>query len=318
MRAVTITKSHDGKKIGRVLRQLFPSLPPSELYKAFRKRDIKINGIRVKEDHQVLAGDIVQIYITDEILDKKGHSTPSQPDASHEAPKAFTVVFQDSNLIIVNKEQGIFVQPEKDRQEKSLIELVNIYIKENSSPYEGEGISFTPSLCHRLDRNTGGLVIIAKNQPALDAMLHLIKHREIKKYYLCYVKGKMPSKCAELKGYLFKDQKKSRVYVSDVRTAGSQEIITRYRVLEYIPEKDISRLEVELVTGRTHQIRAHLAHGGHPIIGDGKYGTNAINRPLGAKTQMLWAYKLVFDFNEGGVLNYLKGREFSVEPGFKI
>lgn len=309
MRKIIIDNTLDGKRTDKALRVSFPAAPVSAFYKAFRKKDIKVNGVRVKEDHIVSTGDVLEVYISDNILEA------SVLEANSESDKALSIVFEDSNLIIIDKEQGICVHPDREQEDNTLIDLVQNYLNKKNM---NSGVSITPSLCHRLDRNTGGLVVIAKNEPALKTMLKLIKDKEIKKFYLCYVKGRMEKKSDELRAFLLKDETKSRVFVSNNKAKGSLEIITRYTVVKYLPNKDISLLEVELVTGRTHQIRAHLAHTGHPIIGDGKYGTNAVNRPLGAKQQMLWAYKLVFNFKDGGFLNYMKGRSFEVKPRFKF
>ncbi|MCX8128647.1 MAG: RluA family pseudouridine synthase [Clostridia bacterium] len=307
MRSIVITEETSNKKIDKAIKELFPRMPASAMYKAFRKKDVKVNGVRVKDDYIVLLGDRLELYITDDILDGKGFSLNS----------GFSIVYEDVNLLIVNKEQGIPVHPDKDQVSNTLIDLVQAYLKEKGeySPHKSD--SFPPSLCHRLDRNTGGLLIIAKNEKSLKVMLDKIKSKEVKKYYQCLVSGRMQKQEEELKAYLTKDERKSRVFIDDKRTRDSLEIVTRYRVLSY--ENNISKLEIELVTGRTHQIRAHLAHIGHPIIGDGKYGTNAINRPLKAKFQALWAYKLKFSFcSDAGILNYLKGKTFEVKPTFKI
>jgi len=310
MREITVSRENSGKRIDRFIRETFKNMPASAMYKAFRKKDIKVNGVRVKDDYIVSEGDRLEIYIVDEILD-------GVPRVGNESfIKGFSVVYEDSNLLIVNKEQGIPVHPDREQPDNTLIDFVHEYLEHKGEFIRGNPNSFVPSLCHRIDRNTGGLVIIAKNQETLRIMLKKIKTREVRKFYQCLVTGKMEKKEDELHSYLVKDERKSRVYVSDTPVKGSVKIITKYRVLSC--ENDISRLEVELITGRTHQIRAHLAHIGHPIIGDGKYGTNAVNRAMGAKRQMLWAYKLIFDFKDAGLLNYLKGRKFEVEHMFSI
>ncbi len=311
MRTITVTAAQSNKKIGRIIRDSFPQMPSSAMFKAFRKKDVRANGVRVKEDYVVMEGDRLDIYISDEILD-------GVPVSDARNTKAyFDVAYEDTNILVVNKQPGIAVHPDREQPDGTLIDLVHQYLRERDELYAADSDDFKPSLCHRLDRNTGGLVIIAKNSGSLKVLLKKIKDKEIKKYYQCLVWGKMERNCEELTAYLVKDELKSRVFISDSPVKGSQNIITRYRVLSH--ESNISRLEVELITGRTHQIRAHLAHIGHPIIGDGKYGTNAINRPLGAKQQALWAYKLVFDFaGEGESLNYLKGKKIQVVPEFNV
>lgn len=306
MREIIVDQKYDGKRIDRYLKEIFPRLPYGALQKAMRKKDIKVEGIRIKQDYTVHAGEKVEVYIPDDMLDGI-----QGVNASGSLNMGFTVVYEDDNILIVNKEQGIPVHPDKEQDSGTLIDLAASYL-------EQKGEYSKPSLCHRLDRNTGGLVILAKDSESLEIILDRMNAGEIRKYYRCLVKGKMERYSAELTAYLQKDEHKSRVFISDRKVPGSSEIITRYSQLNYDEERDISLLEIELITGKTHQIRAHLAFTGHPIIGDGKYGSNSINRPLGAKIQALWACKLVFNFREAGKLSYLKGRKFQVEPGFKI
>ena len=311
MRTVIVEKKQGYKRIDRFIREAFPHMPPGAMYKALRKKDIKVNGARVKDDHVVAPGDRVEVYIPDRILD-------GMPlDKSRESNKDFTVIYEDSNILIVNKKQGVPVHPDREQSRNTLIDSVRKYLSEKGEYVPDDPYSFPPSLCHRLDRNTGGLLIIARNSASLKIMLKKIKDREVKKYYQCLVKGKMDRKDDELKAYLVKDADKSRVFISGRKTGDSLGIITKYRRLSYDREKDISRLEVELVTGRTHQIRAHLAYTGHPVIGDGKYGSNEINRAYGYRYQALWATGIRFNFKAGTqMLDYLGGREFEVEPEF--
>lgn len=308
MQTLTIDEKQSNKRIDKVIMNIFPSLPSGALYKAFRKKDIKANGIRVKETYITKLQDKIEIYIIDDILNgidangKKNKST------------GFSVVYEDSNILIVNKQQGIPVHPDRDQKEGTLIDNVQEYLYDKGE--FDKRSTFQPSLCHRIDRNTGGLVIIAKTPEALEILLEKIKNREIKKYYQCLVTGTMDKDSAELTAYLEKDERKSRVFINNSPSKNSLKIVTRYKVLSR--GQGMSLLEVELVTGRTHQIRAHLASIGHPIIGDGKYGSNEINRPLGAKYQALWAYKLEFALKNAEELNYLKGRIFEVEPDFQV
>lgn len=359
MKSLTVSGSDHGKRIYSLIRDTFVHLPAGALYKAFRKKDIKVNGKRIKVDYEVSAGDRIEIYIIDDILygraeagsaearstearsaeagsaEARGTETRNIEAGSAETGRnkqagAFKVVYEDGNILIVNKSQGVPVHPDSTQAEGTLIDLVKDYLRQNGIPsnsqntiaeefYQGNSELFTPSLCHRLDRNTGGLVIIAKNSSSLKIMLDKIKNKEVRKYYRCLVFGKMEKNSGELKAYLDKDENKSRVFVYDKMKAGLFTIITRYKVISYDKASDITNLEVELITGRTHQIRAHMAFAGHPVVGDGKYGRNIQNRTVGARYQALWACKIHFDFKtDAGILNYLKGRIFEVEPGFKL
>ncbi len=292
MRNVIALNRHNGKKIDRVIREFFPNVSSGMLYKALRKKDVKVNGNRVKEDYIVNAGDSIDIYIIDELLLGREED-------------GFSIIYDDENLIIANKAAGLPVHPDRNQKEATLIDKLQK--------------KFGPdvALCHRLDRNTSGLIIAAKNQPSLDILLQKIKDKEIEKYYQCIVLGQMEKNQEELIAYHDKNEQISRVFISDVKTLGSQKIITRYKVIDTF--QDTSLLEVELITGKTHQIRAHLAHVGHPIIGDGKYGTNIINKQYSAKCQLLCAYKLVFNFSTTAHhLNYLNNKSFEIKAPFDI
>ena len=286
MRNLVVNKKYDNKKLNVFLQDLFDGLSINTFYKSLRKKDIIVNGLRVKENIIIHTGDTIICYIADDHLFKQIN---------------YDIFYEDDNILIVNKPVGVEVVSQ-DESNKSLTSTLQKKLGYNIMP------------CHRLDRNTSGLVLFAKNTESLNILTEKFKNHEIEKFYKCTVLG-IPAKSQDvLNAYLFKDRKKSIVYVYDSPRKGALKITTSYKVLETNKKNNTSILEVNLHTGRTHQIRAHLAHIGHPIIGDGKYGINEINKKFGKNTQELCAYKLVFNFtSDSGILKYLSNKSFILE-----
>lgn len=295
MQNFRVDKKYDGKQLSKVLLDTFSGLALNTLYKALRKKDIRINDIRTNQDTIVHYGDEVTVYIIDELLYQSF------------IPE---IVYEDDNILVVNKPSGIEVVGEK-----SLTNDLRYFLAQSNHSTNTTTTSL-PFLepCHRLDRNTTGLVLFAKNGKSLDILLNKFKIHEIEKHYLAKVYGIPKVASQTLISYLFKDSKKSLVYISDEPQKGYVKIITSYYIIEKNVKENYSILDVCLYTGKTHQIRAHLAHIGHPILGDGKYGNNQINKQFGYKTQQLCSYILKFNFKEdSGILNYLNGKEIKLK-----
>ena len=288
MKVLIVDKNYDEKKLNTFILDNFSNLSLNTLYKALRQKDIKVNNKRVNSNVTVYLNDEIQIFISDDLLFNKNSNL------------SFETIYEDDNILIVNKPDKIEVLG--DNSLTSIIQKK--YNLGNNFPYP----------CHRLDRNTKGLIIYAKNKLSLDYLFDKFKHHEIEKHYLAKVYGIPKFKNKTFESYLFKDSKKSQVYISDTYKKGYQKITTSFNLVSKNINENTSILDVTLHSGRTHQIRAHLAYIGYPIIGDGKYGVNYINKKFNAKTQELYAYKLIFNFvNNSGALNYLNGKEFALK-----
>lgn len=307
MKTVVIGKNDAGQRLDKFLTKTYRRLPISMMYKYIRQKDIKRNGKRCEISARLQEGDVLTLYVKDEFLE------PTLPQYDFlRASRQLDIVYEDENLLLLNKPAGLLVHPDKEQYEDTLIGRVQRYTYEKGEYRPSEENAFAPALVNRIDRNTAGIVIAAKDAETLRILNEKLKQREIEKYYLCLVKGTMPKKEDVLKGYLFKNGDLNRVYVSDKPSEGSRTIVTGYRVLE--ERNGISLLEIHLLTGRTHQIRAHMASLGHPLLGDGKYGRNVDNRKAGLYRQALCSYRLCFSFvTPAGKLDYLNGKEFCLE-----
>ena len=296
MREFSVDTGYEKKRIDEFLFNMFPNVNSSVIYKAFRKRNIKVNDKRVSISYTLSANDKVQVYIPEEYL-------AQATDENESFIAGPEMIYEDKYIIIISKPQGMPVHKDRNNEMRVLDNWLQIFLRaRDNTLYEDD----FPALCHRLDRNTGGLVLFAKDSKTLAVLEDKFRTHEIGKKYLCVVNGVPNKDFQELRGYLRKDSKRSRVFVFNNPVKGSEPIITRYRVLK--KTKEYSLLEVELVTGKTHQIRAHLAFVGHPLLGDGKYGINAVNRALKLKWQALWSNELSFNFTSPAEhLGYLKG-----------
>ena len=307
MKEFTIGANDAGQRLDRFLAKAVPLLPASLAQKYIRIKRIKRNGARVERDTRLQTGDVLQLYINDEFFDKPREDNAYLTVAT---PK-LNIVYEDDHILLVDKLPGLAVHPHDGAEYgKTLIDHIQAYLyqKKQWNP-RGEN-AFTPSLCNRIDRNTGGIVIAAKTAEALRVMNQKIKDREMDKRYLAIVEGTPRPQKGSLKGYLFKDAKKNKVFVTDTPRPGSKTCQTNYVTLA--STQGLSLVECELITGRTHQIRAQFAHAGHPLLGDGKYGK--LDKRFDRNYQALYSYKLTFTFTtDAGSLNYLNGKTFRVE-----
>lgn len=321
MRELTIGTNDAGQRLDRFLAKAVPLLPASLAQKYIRLKRIKRNGARAERDTRLEAGDVLQLYINDEFFDKPREDNAFLTVAS---PK-LNIVYEDENILLVDKRPGLAVHPHDGAEYgRTLIDHIQAYLYQKREWRPREENAFTPALCNRIDRNTGGIVIAAKTAGALRVMNQKIKDRELDKRYLAIVEGTPKPKEGSLKGYLFKDAKKNRVFVTDTSQPGSKSCQTNYRTLD--TRNGLSLVECELITGRTHQIRAQFAHAGHPLLGDGKYGK--MDKRFDRNYQALYSYKLTFTFTtDAGSLENLNGRSFQVEkvdfveeyfPGFNL
>jgi len=307
MREFTIGKNDAGQRLDRFVSKNLPLLPPALLQKYIRLKRIKVNGKGSKRDARLCAGDVLQLYINDEFFDKPNEEnlflTVFKPQLN--------IVYEDENLLLVDKRPGLVVHADETEKVNTLINHIQAYLyqkKEWNPRWEN---AFAPALCNRIDRNTGGIVIAAKNAETLRIINEKIKAHELEKSYLCITVGRPRPAEGRIEGFLLKDEAKKQVSFYRRPVPGGKTAVTLYKTLENRGE--LSLVECRLLTGRTHQIRVSMAEIGCPLLGDGKYGNGAVNKRYHETRQALYSYKLHFSLpTDAGMLNYLRGKAFTV------
>ena len=308
MREFTIGKNDAGQRLDRFVAKNLPLLSPALLQKYIRLKRIKVNGKGSKRDVRLETGDILQLYINDEFFDKPNEEnlflTVFKPQLN--------IVYEDDNLLLVDKRPGLSVHADETEKVNTLINHIQAYLYQKREWNPKWENAFAPALCNRIDRNTGGIVIAAKNAEALRIINEKIRAHELEKSYLCITVGRPKRPEGKIEGFLLKDEAKKEVRFFHKPVPGGKTAVTLYKTLE--SRNGLSLVECRLLTGRTHQIRVSMAEIGCPLLGDGKYGKGNVNRRYHETRQALYSYKLRFDFpTDAGTLNYLKGKEFTVE-----
>ena len=308
MKELTVKNNDAGQRLDRFIGKAVPLLPESLLQKYIRLKRIKLNGKGAKRDTRLAAGDVLQLYINDEFFEK-----PREENSYLKVgTPRLTIVYEDENILLLDKKPGVLCHSAGTWDYNTLIANVQAYMAQKGEWKPKEENSFAPALCNRIDRNTGGIVIAAKNAEALRILNDKIRDREIAKYYLCIALGRVEPPQGRIECFLRKDEKSNTVRVYHRPVPEGRSAVTLYQTLQ--TRGELSLLEVELLTGRTHQIRASMADLGHPLLGDGKYGVGSVNRKYGETHQALYSYRLRFDFpSDAGILEYLRGREFQVD-----
>ena len=307
MKEFTIGKNDGGQRLDRFVSKAVPLLSASLIQKYIRIKRIKVCGKGAAKDYKLSIGETVQMYINDEFFD-----TPREENAYLRISNPqLEIIYEDENLLLYNKPSGLLCHSDDSGTFDTAVARIQAYLYQNGTWKPRDEISFTPALCNRIDRNTSGIVIAAKNAQAMRIINEKIKNHAIDKYYLTIVHGRPTPENARLEGFIFKDATKNRVYVSKESRPGSKTAIMEYKTIT--STGSLSLLKCRLITGRTHQIRAQLADIGHSLLGDGKYGSERLNKPYGEAKQLLCSYKLTFSGDtDSGILSYLNNRSFLI------
>lgn len=311
MQELHVTANEAGQRLDKLLAKFLNQAPKSFLYKMMRKKNIVLNGKKCTGNEKLKQGDSIKLFFSDETIEKFSAGTYVTP--KKEKINMLPIIYEDEQVLLMNKPVGVLSQKAKDSDVSAVEILINYLIETNQLSKE-QFRTFHPSICNRLDRNTSGILVAGKTLPALQEMNRFFKERTIAKYYRCLVKGRVIKNEDYIKGYLVKDQKTNKVSITKKKTEEGVPIETEYCVIQ--SNGEVSLLEVHLITGKTHQIRAHLASIGHPIIGDYKYGDKQINemyrQEYGLKSQLLHAYRLEMPSSDGS-LAYLNDKKFVAE-----
>lgn len=304
MKLITVSKNEAGQRFDKLLAKYLNQAPKSFLYKMLRKKNITLNGKKADGREKTAVGDEIKIFLADETIEK--FSKTEVVTVSGKSGE-LDILYEDDHILLINKPCGMLSQKAK-AEDVSLVEQVLSYLLGKGTITKESLQGFKPSICNRLDRNTSGIVVAGKSLAGLQTMAEVLKDRSIHKYYLCLISGRMEGEQL-IQGYLSKDHKTNQVHITKNQTGEDSFLIkTRYKAISQ--KEDATLLQVELITGRSHQIRAHLASVGHPIIGDRKYGGK--NRG-GLKHQLLHSYRLEMP-ELSGELSYLSGKVFLAKP----
>ena len=313
MREIKITHNDGGQRLDKFLSKALPALPPSLVYKSIRTKKIKVNRHRAEPNQMLCEGDVLQLFLAEHFFES-GSASPKSIELGRVKP-LLDIVYEDDNLLLLHKKAGMSVHDDESGTHDHLLFYLQAYLYQKGEYSPEEEHSFAPALCHRIDRNTDGLVMAAKNAETLRVMSEKIRDREIEKMYLCVLHGVPKVRQAVLDAYHTKDEKtkKVRIYTKNPPPF-AKKIKTEYKILEV--KGDLSLAEIRLHTGRTHQIRAHMAYIGHPLLGEGKYAQNRKDKELGYTYQALCAWKLTFTFSPdvSTHLDYLRGKTFTIPP----